>query len=233
MCSLLTSNIVLKIILDALFEFKSKNKYERKMLNRLKRNCKRKIYINSFCLMSQVRIRQYFCQGDYYKNTVCLGKTLGNCQLPRWISRPAYTFCAFFSIRPFKNLKTSSAFSLLYLGTLSILRQGLWSCCSNSSERCRVSVFCCAIAVICYWRSFLSDSNAFILLSILGSNFFKSNLISIFNSQFLCVLLLSTNRFFKFIKSLVKILLQLFCIKTTFYFWFCVNIDRYILLCNI
>ena len=39
---------------DALFEFKSKDKYERKMLNRLKRNFKRKIYINSFCLMSQV-----------------------------------------------------------------------------------------------------------------------------------------------------------------------------------
>ena len=31
------SNCVLKIILDALFEFKSKGKYERKMLNRLKR----------------------------------------------------------------------------------------------------------------------------------------------------------------------------------------------------
>ena len=31
---------VLKIILDASFEFKSKNKYERKMLNRLKRNFK-------------------------------------------------------------------------------------------------------------------------------------------------------------------------------------------------
>ena len=29
-------NFVLKIILDALFEFKSKDKYERKMLNRLK-----------------------------------------------------------------------------------------------------------------------------------------------------------------------------------------------------
>ena len=45
---------VLKIILNALFEFKSKDKYERKMLNRLKRNFKRKVYINSFCLMSQV-----------------------------------------------------------------------------------------------------------------------------------------------------------------------------------
>ena len=55
MCSFLTSNIVLKTILDALlFEFKSKDKYERKMLNRLKRNSERKIYINSFCLMSQV-----------------------------------------------------------------------------------------------------------------------------------------------------------------------------------
>ena len=35
---------VLKIILDALFEFKSKGKYESKMLNKLKRNFKRKIY---------------------------------------------------------------------------------------------------------------------------------------------------------------------------------------------
>ena len=47
-------HFVLKIILDALFEFKSKDKYERKMLSRLKRNFKRKIYINSFCLISQV-----------------------------------------------------------------------------------------------------------------------------------------------------------------------------------
>ena len=54
MCSFLTPNIVLKIILDALFEFKSKGKYERKMLNRLKRNFKRKICINSFWLMLQV-----------------------------------------------------------------------------------------------------------------------------------------------------------------------------------
>ena len=54
MCSFLTSKIVLKTILNALFEFKSKDKYERKMLNRLKRNFKRKIYINTFCLMSQV-----------------------------------------------------------------------------------------------------------------------------------------------------------------------------------
>ena len=55
-CNVLFShvkNCVLKIILDALFELKSKDKYERKMLNRLKRNFKRKIYINSFCLMSQ------------------------------------------------------------------------------------------------------------------------------------------------------------------------------------
>ena len=52
MCSVLLSPFcILKVILDALFEFKSKDKYERKMLNRLKRNLKRKIYINSFCLM--------------------------------------------------------------------------------------------------------------------------------------------------------------------------------------
>ena len=56
-CNVLFSdvkNCVLKIISDALFEFRSKDKYERKMLSRLKRNFKRKIYINSFCLMSQV-----------------------------------------------------------------------------------------------------------------------------------------------------------------------------------
>ena len=56
-CSVLFSQVkhcVLKIILDGLFEFKSKDKYERKMLNGLKRNFKRKIYINSFWLMSQV-----------------------------------------------------------------------------------------------------------------------------------------------------------------------------------
>ena len=47
-------NCVLKIISDALFEFKSKDKYERKVLNRLKRNFKRKIYIKSFCVVSQV-----------------------------------------------------------------------------------------------------------------------------------------------------------------------------------
>ena len=45
---------VLKIISDALFEFKNKDNDQRKMLNRLKRNFKRKIYINTFCLMSQV-----------------------------------------------------------------------------------------------------------------------------------------------------------------------------------
>ena len=49
MCSFLKSKVVLKTVLDALFKFKSKDKYERKMLNRLKRNFKTKIYINSFC----------------------------------------------------------------------------------------------------------------------------------------------------------------------------------------
>ena len=44
----LPSKTVLKIISDALFEFKSKDKYERRVLNRLRRNFK------SFCLMSQV-----------------------------------------------------------------------------------------------------------------------------------------------------------------------------------
>ena len=32
------------------FEFKSKDKYERKMLNRLKRNFKRTIHKSNFCL---------------------------------------------------------------------------------------------------------------------------------------------------------------------------------------
>ena len=36
-------NCVLKIISDILFKFKSKDKLERQMLNRLKRNFKRKI----------------------------------------------------------------------------------------------------------------------------------------------------------------------------------------------
>ena len=58
-CNVLFSHIkncVLKVIPGtlSLFEFKSKDKYERQMLNRLKRNFKRKIYINSFCLMSQI-----------------------------------------------------------------------------------------------------------------------------------------------------------------------------------
>ena len=61
----LFSNCVLKIILDALFEFKSKGKYERKMLNRLKRNFKRKNYINSFCLMPQVL---FFFSADRWTN---------------------------------------------------------------------------------------------------------------------------------------------------------------------
>ena len=55
-CNVLFSHIkncVLKIILDALFEFKSKDKYERKMLNRLK-NLERNNDTNSFCLMSPV-----------------------------------------------------------------------------------------------------------------------------------------------------------------------------------
>ena len=56
-CHVLFSHVkkcILKIISDALFEFKSKDKYERKMLSKLKNNSKRKIYINNFCLMSQV-----------------------------------------------------------------------------------------------------------------------------------------------------------------------------------
>ena len=56
-CNVLFSHVkhcVLKIILDALFEFKSKDKYETKMFSRLKRNFERKDYINSFYVMSQV-----------------------------------------------------------------------------------------------------------------------------------------------------------------------------------
>ena len=55
-CNVHVKKRVLKIILDALVEFNSKDKYERKMLNRLKRNFKRKISIGSFCLMSQVLV---------------------------------------------------------------------------------------------------------------------------------------------------------------------------------
>ena len=61
-CNVLFShvkNYVLKIILDALFNFKSKDKYERKILNRLKRNFNRKVYINSFCLK--------LVSGNFYK----------------------------------------------------------------------------------------------------------------------------------------------------------------------
>ena len=61
-CNVLFShvkNYVLKIILDALFNFKSKDKYERKILNRLKRNFNRKVYINSFCLK--------LVPGNFYK----------------------------------------------------------------------------------------------------------------------------------------------------------------------
>ena len=58
-------NCVLRIILDALFEFKSKDKDDRKMLNRIKRNFKGKIYINSICLMSQVLF--FFCAGRWTK----------------------------------------------------------------------------------------------------------------------------------------------------------------------
>ena len=56
-CNVLFSHVknsVLNVISDALFEFKSKDKYERKMLSRPKRNFERKICMNTFCLMSQV-----------------------------------------------------------------------------------------------------------------------------------------------------------------------------------
>ena len=59
-------NIVWKIISDAVFEFKSEDKYERKMLNRLKGSFKRKIYINSFCLMLQVL---FFFGASRWKNS--------------------------------------------------------------------------------------------------------------------------------------------------------------------
>ena len=50
-CNVLFSHVkhcVLKIILNALFEFKSKDKYKRKMLNRLKRNFKEKFILIAF-----------------------------------------------------------------------------------------------------------------------------------------------------------------------------------------
>ena len=68
-CNVLLShvkNCVLKIILCTWFEFKSKGKYERKMLNTLKRNFKRKIYTNTFCLMSQVLF--FFGAGRWTNN---------------------------------------------------------------------------------------------------------------------------------------------------------------------
>ena len=55
-CNVHVKKRVLNIIFDALVEFNSKDKYERKMLNRLKRNFKRKKSIGSFCLMSQVLV---------------------------------------------------------------------------------------------------------------------------------------------------------------------------------
>ena len=54
-CNMLFSHVknsVLNVISDALFEFKSKDKYERKMLSRLKRNFERKICINLYLLLN-------------------------------------------------------------------------------------------------------------------------------------------------------------------------------------
>ena len=78
MCSFLTSNIVLKIIY---FEFKSKDKYERKIINRLKRNFKRKIYINNFCLMSQVSF--FFGAGSNFADKIIYDRKAKLVPLPR------------------------------------------------------------------------------------------------------------------------------------------------------
>ena len=45
-------------------------------------NCKLNLY-----LATKESPPQYFCRGDYCHNTVCLGKTLSNWRLLRWISR--------------------------------------------------------------------------------------------------------------------------------------------------
>ena len=58
---------------------------------KISKNCKLKMYF-----AREWSPWQYFCWGDYYSNTVCLGKILGkilgNCQLSRWILRAE--FCA-------------------------------------------------------------------------------------------------------------------------------------------
>ena len=66
----------------------------------------------------------------------------------------------------------------------------------------QVSLICCASAVIFCWRSFLSDFDDLILLSILSSNFCKSDLISLL--KFWSVLLLPCNEFFNILNLLLK-----------------------------
>ena len=68
LCSFLMLNIVLKIILEALFSKVKKGEYETKMLNRLKRNFKRKSYINSFCVMLQLLF--FFGAGSNFADTI-------------------------------------------------------------------------------------------------------------------------------------------------------------------
>ena len=66
----------------------------------------------------------------------------------------------------------------------------------------QVSLFHCASAVIFCWRSFLSDFDDLVLLSILSANFCKSNLISLL--MFWSVLLLPCNEFFNSLNLLSK-----------------------------
>ena len=54
MCFFSCQTLCFKNNFECFIWAQSKDKYERKMLKRLKRNFKRKVYINSFCLMSKV-----------------------------------------------------------------------------------------------------------------------------------------------------------------------------------
>ena len=70
---------VLKIILDALFEFISKDKYEKKMRIDSKKNFERKIYVNSFCL----------CQFVVFKPiSYCFEETIRFDVKASFVSRP-------------------------------------------------------------------------------------------------------------------------------------------------
>ena len=69
-------------------------------------NCKLNLY-----LATKESPPQYFCRGDYCHNTVCLGKTLSNWRLLRWISRAGNSNINFLKTlhqQTFVLMKTSS-----------------------------------------------------------------------------------------------------------------------------